>query len=196
MEVLHCHGTTDPLYESVQAIRRDGGEQVHYGFDNYSYHYVLNYHGKPLGTLTVHEARDGDLDCQSYYPGTLLERYHDQIAGTCKMRIRRGAQAPIEALRTLIRNAWIDQLQRGIRVTIVNSEPRLSAFYRRMGFSYVPGFDFVHPHLGTQSQVLIMAADPGHRSYCQDLFATLTDPVSQYEMAQLCQRSNELVDAA
>lgn len=196
MEVLHCWGVEDPLYQSVQEIRRDGSDRVSHEFDEYSIHYVLHSAGKPLGTLTLHEARAGELDCQSYYPSNLLHRHHDQVAGACKLRIRRGASAPIEALRCLIRGAWVDLVKRGIRVTIANSEPRLSAFYRRIGFSYIPGFDFVHPQLGTESQVLIMAADPTHRSYCQGDFASIADPVSQRELIQLSQRSGELADVA
>lgn len=196
MEVLHCRGTEHPLYQSVQTIRRDGSEIVSYDFDQYSNHYVLFSSGLPLGTLTVHEARAGELDCQPFYPQRLLRDRQDQVAGACKMRIRRGATAPIEALRSLIRGAWLDLVERGIRVTIANSEPRLSAFYRRIGFSYIPGYDFVHPQLGTASQVLIMAADPDHRSYCQDDFSLVTNPVSQREIIQLCDRSHELADVA
>ncbi len=193
MEVLHCQGTTDPLYQAVQEIRRDGSERVYHDFDEYSYHYVLHLHEKPLGTLTVQAACDGDLDCQSFYPRALVERHRERVIGTCKMRIRRGAESPMEALRTLIRSAWIDQIRRGTRVSIANSEPRLTAFYRRIGFTYVPGFDFVHPKLGTQSQVLVMAADPNHRSFCQDLFALLPDPVSQQATIHLCRRSNAII---
>ena len=196
MEVLHCWGVENPLYRSVQTIRRDGSDRVFYEFDEYSIHYVLQSSGQPLGTLTVHEARAGEMDCQSYYPSNLLQRHHAEVAGACKLRIRRGAKAPIEALRSLIRGAWADLVQRGVRVTIANSEPRLSAFYRRIGFSYIPGFDFTHPQLGTASQVLIMAADPTHRSYCQGDFASIADPVSQCDMIQLCHRAGALAGAA
>lgn len=195
MEVLHCQGIDDPLYQCVQEIRHDGGEQVYFDFDQYSHHYVLHYAEKPLGTVTVHEASDGALDCESFYPMELLERHRDVLIGTCKMRIRRGAETPIQALRSLIQSAWADQLRRGNRITIVNAEERLTAFYRRIGFSYLPGFDFIHPQLGTFSKVLVMASDPTHTGYCQPLFESVPDPFSQQAVIDLCQRSNRVAVA-
>lgn len=106
--------------------------------------------------------------------------------GTCKLRIRSGPTTPLLALRTLVRAAWTDQFHRGKRIALVNAEHRMKSFYHRIGFSYLEGCDFVHPGLGTQSCVLLMAADPGHRSYCQDIFAAVAEPYSQRALVDFC----------
>lgn len=186
MDVLHCLGTEDPLFGLVQEIRGDGSDRTRYEYDDYSHHYLLRWEGKPLGALTVQAAVDGKLDCDDYYPPVLFDRYRSQLIATCKLRIRRGPSTPIQALRTLVRGAWADQLNYGKRVSIVNADVRMQAFYRRIGFTYLPGFDFVHPELQTQSNVLLMAADSTQRSYCQDLFATVANQPNQPSLVELC----------
>lgn len=189
MDVLHCLGTQDPLFDLVQEIRRDGASRSRYEFDDYSHHYLVQWQGEPLGTLTVQAAEDGRLDCEDHYPAVLLDRYRGQLISTCKLRIRRGPSAPIQALRTLVRGAWNDQLTYGKRISIVNADVRMRAFYRRIGFAYLQGFDFVHPELQTQSNVLLMAVDAGQRSYCQDLFCDVVDQQDQQELVEMCEGS-------
>ncbi|KLU01759.1 hypothetical protein RISK_006258 [Rhodopirellula islandica] len=186
MDVLHCFGTTDPLFDVIQEIRRDGAEQTVYGYDEYSHHYLLNWQGQPLGALTVQAAANGRLDCEDHYPAVLLEQHCDELIATCKLRIRRGPSTPIQALRTLVRRAWEDQLSRGKRISIVNADVRMQAFYRRIGFTYLPGFDFVHPDLQTPSNVLLMAVDASQRSYCQDLFDGIPNQVDQQPLVEMC----------
>ncbi|MCC9657175.1 acetyltransferase [Rhodopirellula halodulae] len=186
MDVLQCLGTSDPLFDWVQEIRRDGSNQTLFDFDDFSRHYVLVWEGQPLGALTVQEASEARLDCEDHYPSAVFERHRDQLFGTCKLRIRRGPATPMLALRTLVRGLWQDQLQRGKRICIVNAEHRMRAFYRRIGFSHLPGFDFVHPQLSTQSIVLLMGVDTSQRSYCQDLFETIHNPVDQQALVEAC----------
>ncbi|MFG0266037.1 MAG: hypothetical protein ACF8AM_12945 [Rhodopirellula sp. JB055] len=186
MDVLHCLGTTDPLFDLIQEIRRDGSEQTVYRYDEYSHHYLLKWQGQPLGALTVQAAANGRLDCEDHYPAVLLEQHCQELIATCKLRIRRGPSTPIQALRTLVRRAWEDQLSMGKRVSVVNADVRMQAFYRRIGFSYLPGFDFVHPELCTQSNVLLMAVDPSQRSYCQDLFAGVDKQMNQLSLVERC----------
>jgi hypothetical protein len=74
----------------------------------------------------------------------------------------------------------------GKRVSVVNADVRMQAFYRRIGFSYLAGFDFVHPELHTQSNVLLMAVDASQRSYCQDLFAGVDQQMDQQSLVERC----------
>ncbi|WP_286764288.1 MULTISPECIES: hypothetical protein [Rhodopirellula] len=186
MDVLHCFGTADPLFDVVQEIRRDGAEQTLYHYDEYSNHYILMWQGQPLGTLTMLAAANGRLDCEDHYPTVLLEHHGDELFASCKLRIRRGPSTPIAALRTLVRGSWAHQLANGNRISIANADVRMKAFYRRMGFTYLPGFDFVHPELKTQSIVLLMAADARGRSYCQDMFAELAKQSDQPALVEMC----------
>lgn len=186
LSVRRGYGNQCDIYRMVQQVRSDISEQVEYDFDRYSYHYVLCENTSPVGALSAQRAVDGQLDCEEFYPPILLSRFKHQLFSTCKMRIQPHRSLPMEGLRMLVRDLWMDQLSLGCRITVINATEKLNRFYQRIGFSVIPSHDFIHPVLGTQSQVMVMAADPGRRSFCQDLYGMIADPVSQSELIAEC----------
>jgi hypothetical protein len=177
--LLRCgYGTASSIFESVLAIRRTADDALpFYSFDEYSMHYVVFHSGQPVGTLTTPRTRDGLIDCQSCYPPQLIDQYRKQIVSACKFRISSNPHSGMFLLRLMIREAWRDQLADGARLDVINVERKLVPFYRRIGYVALQGWDFVHPTLGTDSVPLILPADPTRRSFCQDLFASVDDPL-------------------
>ncbi|MEM6363164.1 MAG: hypothetical protein AAF539_05150 [Planctomycetota bacterium] len=177
MRVKVCYGNSGWDFDRVCHVRQSVAGESEFNFDRYSHHYLFENQGEPVGVMTVHRAEDGDLDCQSYYPEALVQQFRTSLVSVCKLRFLRDSRCPSSCLRSLIRAAWRHQLPRGIRFAILNTETSLAPFYRRIGFRRLDGFDFVHPQLGTDSQVMLMAADPDVRSFCNDLFRQIADPV-------------------
>ena len=70
---------------------------------------------------------------------------------------------------------WADLIQHGIRLDVINARRELVPFYAKMGYTVIEGWDFVHPHLGTDSQVLFLSVDPTIRSFFRDVFAEAAD---------------------
>lgn len=179
-------GKSNGIFEMVQQIRADLSDQTEHPFDEFSYHYVYVQNGVPIGTLSSQNATEGTIDCETYYPIVLRQRYEPELFSPCKFRIRPGQGPALLALRTLVRSLWIHQLEMGAKIAIINVTTTMCRFYQRIGFSEIPGFEFTHPLLQTHSHVMVMAADPSRRSYCQDLFENIEFPISQNALVGQC----------
>ncbi len=146
-------------------------------FDRYSEHYLIRHHEQPIGVLTATRLIAGELDCAEYYPRNWLLEYGHRVFSNYKFRMLRSEVPPLKAVRAITGAMWAHQLSLGSRLLVINAAKSLIPLYRRMGLRVVHGSDFVHPTLGTESVVLVQASDPDCRSFFQDIFAQVPDPL-------------------
>lgn len=187
LRLLADFGTNNELYGNVLRVRGFDQTAISFEFDEYSHHFCLFHESNPIGVLTSTWQTDGNIDCSDYYPQSLLETYSQSLMSHCKFRIVPSACSNrFAALRFMVRGVWQDELQCGRRLDIVNASREKVRFYKRIGYTPIQGFDFVHPKLGTDSVVLVLPADPTIPSFFRDQFARVPNTTSLTEIQGVC----------
>jgi len=176
LELYTEHGTDNQLFGNVIRVRSEGDGQTTFPFDEYSDHYCLLYQSSPVGTLTATRQIHGRIDCAEFFPPAIITQFHDRLSSSCKFRINANSCIHrLAALRWMCQQIWTDLIHHDIRLDVINARRALVPFYARMGYSVIPGSDFVHPQLGTDSVVLFLPVDPAIPSYFKDVFAHAAD---------------------
>ncbi len=184
-------GIANELYGEALRVRSYGNTKTVFDFDDYSFHYCLRKESIAIGALTVTRYVDGDVDCSHFYPTELFRRYGHQITSGCKLRITPGDHSGLATLRQVLRGVLRHQLSAGMRIDVVNAEQRMAILYEWLGYHRIDGAEFIHPTLGTQSDVLVLPADPTRPSAFQDLFKPLKDPVLLTDILPLFKEGRE-----
>lgn len=177
-------GTDISLYGNAISVRKAHGDtELSSKKDERAFHVVVFCESQPVGSLMITRHSDGELDCGEFYPPVLVEKHGTELASVCKFRMLPGKHSGFKTFRLVVREVWRELLRLGIRVDAINIERSNSRVFQRMGYSVVPGFDFIHPTLGTDSIVMVLAADPSRESYFKDLFESeIDDPASHDEL--------------
>ncbi len=184
--LLVARGTESSIYSDVLSVRRSGEDldRRHvYSFDEVSFHYVAYMGSEPVGCLTVTRATDGRLDCEEFYPARLVDDFRAVTISGCKLKIvsHSGART---TMRTVIRDAWADQLRKNARLDIINATGRLIRIYEKLGYQRT-GIKFEHPLLRTDSEMLYRPADPTLGGRLADVFQGIHNPLSDAEVRRI-----------
>lgn len=91
--------------------------------------------------------------------------------------MKRDVPPEARVARMLIETAWWDGLPHGIRLDIIDVNVRAVAYYRRLGYTLLPGNAFIHPLLKTPSEVMVCTVDPACHGPLQTVFADCSDPL-------------------
>ncbi|MBX3739461.1 MAG: hypothetical protein KF712_00615 [Akkermansiaceae bacterium] len=145
--------------------------------DGYSTLWLVRRDGIPSATLRVTYARNGPLDCEANFPPDLLARYRAIISSSSRFCMKRDVPPEARVARMLIETAWRDGLPHGIRLDIIDVNVRAMAYYRRLGYTLLPGNSFIHPLLKTPSEVMVCTVDPACHGPLQMVFADCPDPL-------------------
>lgn len=190
---IHCfYGIENQWIDSVYAVREVGGEGLRFGFDAYSYHYVLKVDDAAVGTLTSTRATDGPIDCLEFYPAELMQQFGEILFSPCKLRILRNRISSFRLMRLMLRQYWRDQLSLGGRMALLNASSDLVPFYLRLGLRAIAGSNFIHPVCKTDSLALLLSADVSHTSSFTDL--SHVDPqLPMQEVDQCCTLTDQFV---
>jgi hypothetical protein len=174
LQLWRCFGTNDEIYRSVCGVRTANGTSNPFcGFDPYSYHYALMDHGRTVGAMTITRPDDGVVDCEAYYPQTLLNIFREDLLTSCRFMMLPTNDTSYSLLRWMTTSVWRDHVSLGCRAAVINAQSQMVPFYRRMGFRILDGFAFTHPALATASQVMTLRADPQIQPYFRDAFEHL-----------------------
>ncbi len=178
-----CYGNHCELFRQIVDIRAANPVGPYeYGFDRYSEHYLISHHDRAVGALTATRLVAGELDCAEFYPRHWMLDHGHELFSIYKFRMLRSDGSPLRAVRAMGRAMWTHQLSLGSRLLVINSAKDLLPFYVRMGFRIIEDSRFVHPTLGTDSFVLAQAPDPEWKSFYQDIFACLENPLRWSEL--------------
>lgn len=171
IKVTSGYGVENNLYGRVLKVRADGAKSTaEYEFDEYSYHYVMEWESIPIGSLTSTHFTDGRIDCAEYYPECVMNRYGEQLASTCKFKILQNHELGFLAFRTIVHCYWRDLLKRGVLIDLINIETKNTRPFEKIGYTVLPDSGFIHPTLGTDSVAMFMTADPSRKSLFQKIF--------------------------
>lgn len=163
-EVLSVRQKTDPRWKDQTAP-----------VDQYSDHYCVFVDQNPVASLGVTRLVDGPIFLNEYCPPELLEEFKDCLCSAFRFRIlsnyRRGSRLVpgISISRHLVREAWRDQIKKGIKLDVINIESTHIPLYQRMGYELCDGYTYVDPILGTSSGIMYLATDPDKESIIQDI---------------------------
>ena len=196
LRVQVAHGVDSTFYQTVRSVRasRNPGPSE-FGFDAHSYHYLMTLAEEPIGCVTATCYRDGPVDCQDHYPPLwLFDRYGESLVSICKSNVVGSPVAGLRTFRRLVRSVWADQLRRGTRVDVINVTRDNQRIFHRIGYRVIDGYDFTHPSLGTDSITMCLSADPGHRSFFQDLHQEVSDPLPMTEVLAAVDSSGQRFD--
>jgi hypothetical protein len=151
---------TSPRYADVLAVRRTRASAgIDDAFDVNAIHYLLEVDGRPSISMRVHRAADGPMECEEFYPAALRAEHRAVVASASRLVARATSGRDPASVRDFVRSVWRDQLAMGTRLDLVNVAQPMVGYYRRLGYLLVPNSGFIHPRLGTQSVVMLMAAD-------------------------------------
>lgn len=175
LQLWRCYGASGNPYELVCGVRAAMGQnQPQCWFDAHSYHYALVRQDHAVGGMTITRPDDGEVDCEAFYPQPLLEVFREDLLTSCRFAMLPTANTGYSLLRWMTTAVWQDQVSLGCRAGLINSQRHMTPFYRRMGFRPLDGFSFVHPALGTASQVMTLRADPDEQPYFREAFEQLS----------------------
>ncbi|MEM9826640.1 MAG: hypothetical protein AAF958_08625 [Planctomycetota bacterium] len=190
LTLRRCYGVDDETYQQVCSARQGiaGGPRIG-EFDTYSFHYSLRQQGETIGAMTITRPADGKVDCQEFYPELLLSIFRDELVTSCRFVMAAKRHRGYALLRWMTTSVWRDQVSLGCRGAVINSTRDNAGFYRRMGFDSLPGFEFIHPQFQTDSEVLVLRADPAEQPYFRDAFADLDSVIPAKTWARVLERA-------
>lgn len=174
LKLWRCYGAEDEIYREVCKVRvANGAKLPHCEFDSYSYHYALMDGKQTVGVMTITRPDDGTVECEAYYPQTLLSVFREDLLTSCRFMMLPSAKSGYSLLRWMTTSVWKDHVGLGCRGAVINVQDEMVLFYRRMGFRVLDGFAFTHPALGTSSQVMTLRADPMKQPFFREAFEQL-----------------------
>lgn len=183
------------LYKDVLLVRNNGSkkeiEKATSFVDPYSDIYCLYLDKEPIGTITTTHRLKGKLECEEFFPKEIIEGYKTVTNSASMFRILTGqndkASESLGARLSskIIKEVLKDQFEEGILVCICKVERYFVEYYRRMGFVHLEDYDFINPWLGYDSCVMILSADPNHKSSFKETFANGKETLLMSELFSL-----------
>jgi ribosomal protein S18 acetylase RimI-like enzyme len=159
-------------------------KQVVDAVDTWSAIYVAYLDRAPVGSLRVTLKRNGPLDCEQYFPKTLLAAYGDRVGSASRFCVLPGVASEARVADRLLEAAWTDALKQGVLLDVINVHQRAIRYYRRRGYQLVRDSFFVHPLWHTPSEVMVFRASRSHQSPIQHLCTGLGHEITEQELAQ------------
>lgn len=126
---------------------------------------------RAVATLRVTYARLGPIDCEHFFPTSLLEAFRPHLGSASRFCTEPGTSVAVA--RRLIDDAWTAAINDGLCADLIDVSTRGIAYYRRLGYLPLASAPFRHPLLGTVSHGMVFPTDPGRRTQLQHLFTGL-----------------------
>lgn len=162
-------GLRSRVYGSADAAQSDP-------IDEYSEHYLCLRGEEPVSALRVTRCEAGELDCQAFFPAPLIERCGNLIGSATRFVALPEVQATSKIAQLVVEAAWLDQLERGIRLDLINVHERAVKYYGRLGYELIANSSFTHPKWRTPSQVMVFPATPDRETPIRPVFDGIGDP--------------------
>lgn len=126
--------------------------------DSWSDLYLLKKNQQYMATMRVTQARNGLVDCESFYPlflqDTAIRKY---IASASRLyKLTNAAVSHYDILKFII-ESWKDQYADGMRIDLINATTQMVIYYQRLGYKKV-GSTFIHPRTLKESQAMLYIA--------------------------------------
>lgn len=150
--------------------------------DAHSTVYCAYVDGTAVGTLRVTRARLGPIDCESFYPPSLLNRFRDLIGSASRYCVLPGTSANLRIGRLLVEGGWIEHADMGCRLDLIDVREEFVGYYRRMGYLLIAGHQFIHPVWATRSRVMVYPVDPERPGPLSHLFVGIERPMTEAEL--------------
>lgn len=183
------------VYYDVIKIRKEVDPRWtnnEFTYDSYSTHYCLYVNEIAAGCITITWAKNGKLDCEEFYPASILNIYRSTLVSACKFRIKKeyswGVFKNEFTSKSFIREVLKDQISKGALIDLIDSEESLAPYYQRMGYIACNGYDFFHPILKTKMIVMFLPADPNIPSVAQEAFKNLKINLSSEKVLKELER--------
>ncbi|ACY13975.1 hypothetical protein Hoch_1421 [Haliangium ochraceum DSM 14365] len=155
-------------------------------FDASAEHYVSYRGAVPVCAVRIHRASTGPIECEAHYPSRILEHFRARLSSGG--RLLRNPELPASPAHTrdFVAACWVDQLNRGTRVDIVNAVERLVPYYRIWGYHKLPVPSFRHPRWGTESHNLCFLPGSASPGSLRQRLPKLSDSVQMSDIIELC----------
>lgn len=135
LELKVAYGDSCPLYADCQQVRSEAGDEVlSHAFDARSYHFVLYYQGRPVGTMTATRCDAGSVDQEQFYPQAFLKAYRRVAFSSCKLRINHYEKRGPGIFRIVTRAAWAFLVSENLRIDIINCDLSKRSAYESLGY--------------------------------------------------------------
>jgi hypothetical protein len=147
--------------------------------DAWSYHYGVLVEDNLVAAMRVTQARFGFFDCQENYPTSLFERFLPMIASATRLCSDPNTKA-LGHVRTLFSLSWRHNHEEGMMINIINAKKKYRAYYERMGFQILSGWEFSHPRTQQLHDVYYLVGSKAMNRYFGSIFFTAPEVSAYY----------------
>ncbi len=153
--------------------------------DAYSSIFVAVSEAGIQATLSFTAAKHGELDCERFYPQSILKAYREVLYAP--YRVAAKGRFPSRLVTKLLgRVVWAMALQDGQRLAIANANKDFAPVYVRSGYLPIAGTTFCHPRRCKDHLVFLMPADASRRTWFSDLFQAVDNTLFVHDICNCC----------
>lgn len=179
---------SDLEFNEILSLRKSFSSTriVQEDIDGWSEHYLARIGNDPAAALRVTRPENGALDCENY-PTVLINELGSKICNASGFIAEPKYPLTYKLAHLLLEATWIDVINAGVRLNLMNVHERAVRYYGKMGYMLLANSFFVHPKLKTPSRVMIIPVSPSRDSAFKHIFESVMAPFPCQELYQIAE---------